>query len=190
MPAPVIADMFRVVLTWLNVSGAYGVNVLHVSAPGMDETDVYTAMNNDWQNAQQQTMSDDSDMDAVSVQALDGVSAEVLFPSFGDSSGQTAGDAVLQAATLVSLRTPLLGARHRGRVYLPFTAEGALVNGALDGTARDTQQTAWEDYRTNLIANGLALAIVSYKFGTAAAVTSLSIPQYPATQRRRIQRLY
>jgi hypothetical protein len=66
------------------------------------------------------------------------------------------------AATCVSLKTALSGARHRGRVYISGWAESAnATDGAISAAANSAAVAFVTAVQTSLAANGLTLAVVS-----------------------------
>jgi hypothetical protein len=97
----------------------------------------------------------------------------------------TSGETVPQVATLVSLKTGFRGRSARGRIYLPFTAEGALNNGSLVGTVSTSMNAGWSAFRTAMIAAGHDLEVASYKNASANTVSDITVEQLLATQRLR-----
>lgn len=155
----------------------------------MSETDLRTALNANWSNNMQNTMSSASDQDTMEIIKLDGSSPTVSFAGVGNSLGQGNDQVIVQACSLVQLRTAIRGPRGRGRVFLPFVAESKQNNGALDPTSLGTQETAWNTFVDDMSLDGWDLVVASYVHAAAQAVTNITLRPVVATQNRRIKRL-
>jgi hypothetical protein len=108
-------------------------------------------------------------------------------------AGGVAGDALpLQCSGLLTFRSPLAGKSNRGRCYIPFPGETQSSNAgeptagyltSLGGLATTlvTPFTAGAGGNTNT----LQLCIYSRKLATKQLVTTISVGQHFATQKRR-----
>jgi hypothetical protein len=135
-------------------------------------------------------VSNSASVNQVSVTPLDGSSATLVSAVSGTIwAGGQGGDFIPQAATLVSLRSALRGARNRGRLFLPFLAESAQSNGTVFSTVLGLMQTAWSSFVTSLASSSTDLVIASYAFPGAQNATSALVEPLIATQRRRMSRL-
>jgi len=188
-PLPVIADVFRCSWTWSTATGLTGANVFHVRAPGATESDISGYLNSSGHLGMLNQVYSAANMQALTIEKLDGASAPQIFtaPTWGSGSGT--GDAIPQACILASFRTALRGAAHRGRMYLPFVAEGEQSSGVLGSTNLATAQGHWDNFRTAMIANSAPLVVASYKNSTAEDVTGIHLESIIATQKRRVDRL-
>ena len=127
-------------------------------------------------------------IDTLIATPLDGSSTSVLHTTAAGTkwSGQvTSGDIVPQVAGLISTRTAIRGRSARGRIYLPYASETAIVDGSLAAGYQAGAATSWETFRAAMNTAGSPLVVASYKGGTAADVTSLIVRSHLATQRRR-----
>jgi hypothetical protein len=130
----------------------------------------------------------------------DGPFADVAAGVVGTGTG--ANDAP-PVALLVRKNTNIGGKRGHGRMYVPGLASTvASINGSVTGTDLTNRQTAWSAFRTDL-ENGDTPMVVCHNFGTyinakgeevtvpprePSLVTSLSVQNVVATQRRRQRR--
>ena len=189
MALPVIADVFRVALHWQNVDGGYGINVLHFRSPTLNELGLRTALNANWTNAMQQTMSSEGDQDTMQIIALNGVDPTLDFDGVGNSTGQGNDQALIQVATMVNFKTGTRGPQGRGRIFMPFVAENMTNAGRLDGTARATQETAWNTFIADMLADDAELVVASYRHSTASTVLTCHVAPIVGTQKRRVHRV-
>lgn len=192
-PLPVIEDVYRCALNWLGVSGSQNAtNVLHI-------WDVTGGHDADWVNDRLQdhvtsnmwaTTADGAAVNEIAITPLDGSSATRIYapdtPANWD--GGTGGDSIPSGAVLVSLATAQRGKSFRGRVYIPFLAEAAQDDGFLTGADVASQRTAWSNFVDDMAGANADLVVASYKLSLKGSVTSATIPQAVATQRRRQRR--
>lgn len=192
MVLPVIANVYRVALNWRDLDGSQTAeNVIHVlgSTPD-DPTAVRDIMQTEIQDNMLLSVAGQWKAETVSITPLDGTSATAELP-LDNWSGQAAtGDYTPQEAAIVKLGTGFRGRSHRGRIFLPGTAESKSQNGFLTGTTPGDMTVAWATFQGNLEANvpSFQLVVASYKLRTALPVLSLLVENAVATQRRRQQR--
>lgn len=190
-PLPVIAGIYRVTLDW-----RYGIqltahNVLHFDdqAASGSEASLFAALGANLDGNMVETMGNQCSLDGIDIIPLDGVSSSTHHALDGTFTGQQTGEAITQAATIVSQYTGVRGAANRGRVYLPFVAENAQNAGLLTAALRTTQDAAWETFRVAMEADDWPMAQVSYLNAVARAVTSIAVKPVVGTQRRRLNPL-
>jgi len=197
-PLPVIANVFRLTTRWTSSAGGLAENVMHFLAAASTANDVST----DFAASITQTMwgpvSAQAWMPSYDVIKLDGSAATVSFT--GGSSGKWQGgggntDPEVAPAALVKMQTGLRGQANRGRIYLPFVAEGQAGNGALAGAIVTSTQTAWDAFLAAMTAAGDLPVVASYdRLGGGAGAHATVIVKYVVetilgTQRRRQTRL-
>ena len=130
----------------------------------------------------------ESSVEELIVTQLDGSSASITHPTSGGSkwAGATAsGTSSPQVATLVKLTTAERGRSKRGRVFLPFTAEGAQSDGVLEAAVKTAAQTAWTAFLGDMLADSFPLVVASYKLAEATIVSDATVENLLATQRLR-----
>lgn len=198
MPLPVITDVIRVAVRGVCPSGQPWVNVLHFRAStgttlaanaALIQPEIaklysvvgYGASKAGWaSNASTQSKTVD-----VTYLPLDGVSA-----SLSNSmaiTGAAGGDALpSDVAMVITHRTLLRGARHRGRSYWAGFAES--VNGSdgriITGTITDFLG-CWGAFNAALVTKAIPQVVASYKFASAEPVSSYAIDTAWDRQRRR-----
>jgi hypothetical protein len=187
MPLPVIDDVFRVAVLWQDANSPQtAVNVMHVFADTGTPTSVAAGLDAAANAGMFAAMSNAIVATEFAITPLDGSSATEFFtPDPAKWTGQTSGDYAPQVAALVKLRTGLRGRSKRGRVFLPFTAEGAQSNGTLTGSKVTTMQTEWDAFVAQLLSDNNPLVVASYKLASSANVTSEVVESETGTQRRR-----
>jgi hypothetical protein len=124
----------------------------------------------------------------IDITPLDGVSATYVYVPATPShwaAGATSGDNLPQVAAIVKLQTALRGRSHRGRVFLPFVAEGKVANGVLASGNVTNVQSGWSSFVSSLSGGGFTLVVASYTVGHKFDVTSVVAESLAATQRRR-----
>lgn len=189
MPLPVIPLCHRVTLKWSDTdSGRSAVNVFHIQTnTAQTPLQLYTTINSLVTQAMWDWASGTAAVDTVTILPLDGVSAGVEFATGRPAkwTGGGLGQSIPQVAGLVKFTTGLRGASHRGRLFVPFVAEGEQDGGRLIDVA--AVATAWATFNAALLATGAApkLVVASYHLGSATVVTAISAEALTATQRRR-----
>lgn len=199
IPLPVIPNTFRVSLIWNLTNPVHvPVNVIHIRATstGVTPGGVMSGLEGSVTANMWASVWSAVGINTVNIIPLDGTSATSTFTTSGGAkwSGAVAGEGTPQVAALIKLGTGLRGRNHRGRVYLPYTAEGANGGGILIAPYQANLQTGWSTFQTNLNALGpvpLELGVASYMRdhgGTGASfqkATAITAELYTATQRRR-----
>lgn len=192
---PVIANTFRCSLGYRDSGGATAANVFHLrktagSTPTASQ--VVTDIQNSWVAAQGNLMASTARLTDVACTPLDGSTATAALPTTAlKFYGQISGQPIPAMAAILRLSTALRGARHRGRLYLPFVAEGVQNAGILDSAGASQVQGGWGSFLTALaaLAPAYELVVASYVSASAQAVTSYQVEGVAATQRRRQSRL-
>jgi hypothetical protein len=95
---------------------------------------------------------------------------------------------VPQVAAILKQLTAKRGRSYRGRLYLPFIAEGQIGNGGINGTSRATATAAWIAFHTAMTSAGFDWVVASYLLATAEPVVAVGVEGFTATQRRRLAR--
>lgn len=196
MALPVIARTFRVALAWVAAPPASAVNVMHfrTTSSGHTPGDVYNCINAHVTAAMWKTVSDGAAVQTVTVTPLDGSGAtlEALTGEPVKWTGGTPGNPIPQSAGIVKLTTALRGRSFRGRVFLPFTSEGAQNAGAIDATLAAAATTAWNVFAGAIGADAttpMSIVVASYKLAAATDVEEIGVELETGTQRRRQTRL-
>lgn len=189
MPLPIIADTFRVAFNW-SASGQHAANVMHFRDASANAEAVAAHIDAVVTQAMWSTATSSSSVTSLEVTPLDGSSVTFLYPVSGLkwSGNASAGDWIPMAAGMVSLRTARRGRSYRGRVYLPFTAESGVTNGAVNFSLTGWQ-TAWTNFIANITGSDTHLVVASYTNATAEDVVSAIVETELGTQRRRQSRL-
>jgi len=190
-PLPVIANVFRVSLEWTHATLGHAANVLHFLGTPGTASGLWTALDANVTAAMWEPVPNGADITEVKITPLDGVTATATH-SPGEAArwgGGATAPGVPATCALVRLATPLRGASHRGRVYVPWVTEGTQTEGTLNEATRATMAGAWATFRTDMDTDGYTLQVASYLLEDSATVTSLSVDDKLATQRRRQSRL-
>ena len=141
-----------------------------------------------WTANQLKSMTVESRLTTLVATPLDGTSASLsrtLPNSAPYIGGVASGTSSPQVATLVKLQTDKRGKSHRGRIFLPFTAEGAQNDGKLDTTPLANLQTGWSSFVTDMGTAGEALVVASYRLESFEPVTQAIVESFFGTQRKR-----
>lgn len=194
-PLPVIADTYRVSFEWA-AGQQSAANVMHfrTASSGATPEEVWDCIDANVTANMWASCSTGSVIQEVRVTPLDGSSATQAFGTGSGAKwqGQTSGDFVPAGAAIIKLSTAKRGRSFRGRVFLPFLAEAAFVNGLLELGPLGLAQTAWEDFANDIIADPttpMALVVASYKLAESNQVLNLLAENVAGTQRRRQGRL-
>lgn len=195
MPLPIIERTYRVSLTYRDVGGATAANIFHLQH---DEVSTWTAasvaaqVETSWNTNQHQVTSTGAVMNDITVTPLDGITASASRTPVGAKfSGQAGGTSNPAIAGVLSLHTAKRGASNRGRLYVPFVAEGIFASGLIDATNTGLVVTGWDTFRNALaaLADPLELVVASYLLEDATPVTSVTMSRVAGTVRRRQSRL-
>lgn len=187
MPLPVVATGFYCQIRMSLHSTQFAECTVAVTRATGSAEDVATTVGQAWDINVMDVLSQDvRHLDTICTK-LDGVSAGVIVPSetVGGDGNPAAPD---QCASIVTLRTPLSGRSHRGRIYVPGTpvnqvdadpslwksAWVSVLQGAVDAFNGDldTDETTW--------------GVLSRSLGAITPITSRVVRQYITTQRRRL----
>jgi len=187
-PLPTISGVYRVAFNYQGPSGLTATTVQHYHAPASSELLVFTAINAHFTVAMLGAINGATNMVSTVITHLDGTSGAVTFAAPTGSSGAGSGDAIAQAACIISLGTQLRGARHRGRSFLPFVAEGEQQAGFINGSTVTSVQNAWDTYLTDMAGDGVALCVASYVHSDANDVTQLAVRNVCGTIKKRVDR--
>lgn len=190
-PLPTIANCYRVAFNWVHgPTGQTAANVMHFANAGTTPAEVASDLNAHVAAAMWTPVSGDASVVSLTVTPLDGGGASVNVPVSGDQwDGQPGGDMIPAASCVVSLNTLSRGRSYRGRVFLPFLAEGSQSQGDIGDTTVTDTAAAWETFRSYLEEHGPQLVVASYKLASYAECSSLSVKQGAGTQRRRQERV-
>lgn len=191
MALPTIADCFRVALDWEESSGPHtAANVMHFSAPGKTESDVFTALDTHVTAAMWGTVAASGSVLEVVVTKLDGTPDGRVNPIVGHPAkwGGGAGQMIPQAATIVKLVTAATGRSGRGRAFLPWLGEDKQNGGTIDPTTAGVTQTAWIAFANAMAADGVALGVASYLHSSWSQALAITVDPISGTVRRRNSR--
>lgn len=194
MPLPVIANVFRVAIAWDRNAGVAPVNVFHVRAVSASLAgdvlntvlEVEAAHHDMWECLKSGTTND-----SVTVTPLDGSSAGAVGKITG-TRGAGGGDTIPAAAFVISIRTGQRGPRGRGRLYIGPCVEDDQSNGVCATSTRDTMQTAWNDFATDLndaLTTPVHFGVASYVHSDFHESVSIVCDSIVGTQRRRQDQL-
>lgn len=193
MPLPVIDNTYRVALRWRNTDTlTEAVNVMHFVKTGSDPLDIVTTWDDHADGDMWSCMGTHTELYELDVTPLDGTSTTFPWPTplTTDYKGQrTTNQPLPQVACVVKLVTLVRGRSYRGRVFLPFVDESETNAGRIDTDAQSTMQAAWVAFHTALEADGMHLAIASYKLSVVTNVAAILVERDTATQRRRQHRV-
>lgn len=191
-PLPVIADVFRCQLFWKSSVGPTAANIFHVQAPSSTAGQVYSTIDANVTSGMWGHTPSTSTVTTVKITPLDGVSATSVFAPTGTKwSGPTtvSGDIIPAAAAVLTLRTALRGASHRGRLFLPFPAESQATNGILQASTVSSMNTAWTTFIIALSTASKPMVVASYKLAAAFGIVTYSVEGPFGTIRNRQTRL-
>jgi hypothetical protein len=164
------------------------INVMHFESIGYNLASLVTSLEARVTAAMWQHAGTDTGISELTLTPLDGSSGSLVQPTTFTAKWkgpQTPGDVVPQAAIIQKLVTSLRGRSFRGRVYLPFPVESAIVNGTYGSAARAAQDTAWGNFIAGMSTDGHSLVVASYKLAAASLVIGHLTESYCGTQRRR-----
>jgi hypothetical protein len=186
---PVITDVVRVAFNWKNTSfpSLVAENVMHFRPTAGTAAAVEVALDANWQAGMLEFQTTTSEILSYDLTPLDASGATVHHPtSLGSQwKGTSATDLIPQAAALVKLNSNHIGRSFRGRVYLPWLAEGLASAGVLDNTALATCQAAWTTFLADMVTANCPLVVASYKLADAFPIITATVESLSATQRRR-----
>lgn len=190
-PLPTIANIYRVTWDWSMGFSLQAHNIIHFADTGLSgsEADLFAALGDNLTGAMFQTMANQSSLVGIDILPLDGSSSTTDHPLDGTLTGLGSSEGIAQASTIVSLYTGLRGPRHRGRVFLPFVAEGSQNGGVLGTSDLAAQQAAWNAFLADMDSSNWPIAQASYVHADAHPVTAVTVKRVVGTQRRRLDQL-
>src|SRR5215813_1044415 len=192
-PLPTIPNGFRVTLNW-NAGGMPANSVMNFLMPGGSPASLFALLNSSVSAGMWTTVGAGASVTSVDILPYDGTTPTQVFTATGAQwAGTGTGDFTIALAVLVSLRTAVRGPRGRGRLFLPFTAEGVTNAGAVNAALFPAIQTAWEGFDSAMSAGGATWCVGSL-FSTLGApalrdITTINVEVGLATQRRRQDRI-
>lgn len=203
IPLPTITDVHRCAFTWLLTgTGMSAVNVMHFHShsPAVAPSTLMATLQASVTAGMWNTAYFQATIQNVKITPLDGVSASQTFNTGGGAkwSGTFASGEVIPAvAAVVSLYSSSRGRNNRGRIFIPFTAEGASAQGAIASGLQAPMQTAWDTFRgavqTATAPFDLVVAAYDRKHLGAGAhmslVTASTVQTFFGTVRKRQSRL-
>lgn len=188
-PLPIIPDTWRAAFIWsCPAFTRKATNVMHFLYASPDAATLFSKISANVTATMWAATRSDTLIESVTLTPLDGAGASTEHATSGAKwAGQATGgsDVVPQACPLVSLRTGVRGRSYRGRVYLPWPSEGSIASGSLGSSQQTTMQSAWTAFVTAMDATSAPLVVASYKNASQALVTTATVEQLLATQRRR-----
>lgn len=193
-PLPVIADVFRTTLNWEGGGGEHAHNVLHFRGTGGDSDDLSVAI---FANATLEMWSSVATAAAItslSILPLDGTSPTTVYPVAPADAAKFTGNGGSewnggQVAGLVRLQTGVRGPANRGRIYLPFNSEANCTSGIIAPVVVDAATSAWATFMNDMIGDGFALGVASYKHSNWHQALNVFLDDNVATQKRRNKRV-
>jgi hypothetical protein len=194
-PLPTISNTFRVALDWADASGQTAVNVMHIRiAGGGTIGNVAAAMDSAATGNMWASVINSAHVSQFAITPLDGSTATAFVTptTIGKWTGSSSSTEFLPAVSpLVKLTTAIRGRSNRGRLFLPFTGEGNVVNGKVRAADVTVMQPAWTSFLAGLAAftPACTLVVASYKLSTATTVLAAHVEDVLGTQRRRQGRL-
>jgi hypothetical protein len=189
-PIPVISDIDRCALVW-NYTTLTAANVMHFRNSAGNVAALVSALQANMTATMWGGVNSASSIVQSEITPLDGTSSRIVTPWAANAkwTGQQATEAIIQEAIVVKLQTGLRGRSRRGRIYIPFAAEGVQSLGILDPTVVAGMQTAWENFRVAMNSAGFPLGVASYKLELWATCTAVQVERAFGTQRRRQNRV-
>lgn len=192
---PVITNVYRVALNWTATGGQIAANVIHIrdesgtiTVPQLrTELDAAASVNMWWGTTINAKVTD------IAITPLDGIhatshGAPATTAKWTGKNGTTWAPAL---SILMKMGTGLRGRTHRGRTFLPFIEDAAVVDGIVDPTTVTGLTGAWQTFSDNLSggAHNLSLGVASYKLAQFNIAVALDCEPVAGTQRRRQGRL-
>lgn len=190
MALPVIANVFRVTLNFSSGFGPATHNVLHVSAPTRNESDVALQLDEAAVAALWLPLSSAYTLASWTVLALDGSSAGITLGASAGNNGGGGPEPSPATAAIMTLRTALRGPANRGRIFMGPVGESAMDGGHADFD-RDAWVGGWGTFAGTLAALDppIHFGVASYKHATFTELTDFFAQPILGTQRKRQSRL-
>ena len=192
-PLPVITNTYRLAMLWNDSDVGNAVNVMHFRKASSTPADLYAAWHDDLQDSMFESVHSNARIVQVDILPLNGTSPTVSFPTDyltnSKLAGGCSGQAIPAQATGLTFRTAKRGRSYRGRLYLPWVAEGCSADGVIDGSTIDAVNTAWGTYLNLVASDGWQAVVASYRHATAEDITEVVTHKKVRTQRRRQDRI-
>ena len=186
---PTIEFVIRCAFRWENPNfDRNAITVMHFNTPDWGIAGLRTAIEANVLGDMWDHASTDSAIVDVTYTPLDGTTASQTIATSGGSKwngNSGSGDQVPQAAVVVKHLTLDRGRSARGRNFLPWPVEPNVNNGVLNSASVGVMNTAWESFRSDMLADTYPLVVASYKDSAAGDVTSSTVESLLGTQRRR-----
>jgi len=188
-PLPTIDNVARVAFNWLG-AGQSAVNVMHFRGPSpvIDTADLAAKLDANFVSGMLDPISSAATVDTVDVTPLDGSSASATY-AMTSWDGAGGGEFVPGLSVVISLQTALRGRSYRGRIFLPFTAEGAQNDGGISSAQASSVNGDWGTFIAAMAADSWQMVVASYKLATAEDVASTVVKSVCGSQRRRQSRI-
>lgn len=189
-PLPIISNVYRVAMHWIENGGQHAINVIHLQSSGVTALTVANTLDANVTAAMWGTVANTAHVDYLDVIALDGSSGTVRKTTAGAKwTGAATGEWTPQVATLIKETTGLRGRANRGRLYLPFTAEAQGFAGTVLAATVTSMQTAWTTFLTAMTTATTFPVVASYKAPAhATIINAYAVEATQGTQRRRQSR--
>ena len=191
-PLPVIADTYRVALSWTNtVNSMTATNVMHFHRAGSNPAQLATDLDAHVTNTMWECCATPWSVTGIVITKLDGGS--VSFPYIPGTPAKWTGhggavDFAPNVAVIMKLLTAKRGRSYRGRVFLPGIAESQTDKGLVVGSTKTTMDGAWLAFRLAMTAASWDFCVASYRLATQEPIVALATEKFTATQKRRLQR--
>jgi hypothetical protein len=188
-PLPEIDDTFRVAFIWNNLNV---VNVMHFHGTTVTPVELFGQIQSHVTSNMWAVVNTQNGVSRLAITPLFGNASTTTYATDGTSKWkgvQASGDPIPNTAAVVSKHTVFRGRSNRGRSYIGPVSENAIVNGIFASTIPGDMVTAWTNFQTGLIAEGIEEVVASYKDSTAITVINYSVRNAAGTVRRRQSRL-
>lgn len=168
-PLPVIANVFRCALNWLDsTTGQTAVNVIHIlGTSSATSASVGEALDDAATTTMFGLQIPTASVTLIEITPLDGVSATLPYTptipaNWTGSSSSTAFSP--QTAEVIKLTTAVRGRANRGRIFLPFVDNNQNQDGHLTVGHVPSVTAAWQAFDAALLAD----SPIAYTLGVAA----------------------
>lgn len=185
-----IPNVYRVALNWQHTNGQTATNVMHFRRSASTATEVAGIIDANVTAGMWGHTSSGARVTSIDVTPLNGSGATVNQPTSGAKwTGAAGTDPFIPAAAcVVSLRTGNRGRRNRGRIFMPFIAEGAFDNGTIANAI--ATQGVWTTFVAAMNTASCQLCVASYLGSYSSDVTTILVEPRAGTVRRRQSRLW
>lgn len=190
MALPVIASVYRCAFNWTNdlVPGLAATNVMHFKKTGSDALTVAGIIESHMNSGLLAHTSQHSAITSVDVTPLDGSTLTLPYKPVTAANwdgGVTSTSILPQVACVIKLRTQKRGRSFRGRVFLPWVCEEAVIQGKIEASNVANMTTAWTTFLAAMGSDSCNLGVASYLHSTFEPVVLATCENFTGTQRRR-----